>query len=446
MGKKQVLVFDEDNEDRFAIADVFTRLGHQVKPLQNREALLHAITQKSVDLTVIGATYPQTATTALLKSIKGCCPDHPVILAASGATPLDAVAAIKSGADDFIIKPVEAELAENLFRSTADRPDDIDRQMGADRFTIITDNSGMKYLLQAAKKVADSRASVLIQGESGTGKELIARFVHNNGRRRNKPFVAINCAALPDSLLESELFGHEKGTFTGAVTRKQGRFEQADGGTLLLDEISEMAYGLQAKLLRALQERTIDRIGGQAPVSIDVRILATTNCNLEERMRAGSFRADLYYRLNVIPLRLPPLRERMDDIPLLVAHFLKKFNQIDGKAVKALTSDALTVLMNRSWPGNVRELENVIERAVLMCEGHYISAEDFVTPGSHPRSGYRAGPAMPVASLKEVEKNVIFQALDHTNDNRTHAAKLLGISVRTLRNKLNEYKEIMANQ
>ncbi|MFH1077538.1 MAG: sigma-54 dependent transcriptional regulator, partial [Pseudomonadota bacterium] len=285
---------------------------------------------------------------------------------------------------------------------------------------------------------------IFIHGESGTGKELFARYIHQHSLRRKNNFVAINCAALPETLLESELFGYEKGAFTGAITRKKGKFELADQGTLLLDEISEMDYQLQSKLLRVLQEREIDRIGGMYPVPVDVRFIATTNRDIEEQIAQGKFREDLYYRLNVIPLHLPPLRDRLDDIPLLAGCFVEKYCKMDKRSVKGLTTEAMASLMQLPWKGNIRELENMIERAVLMCRGDLIDEKTlFAIGGNRPaeNSGY---PFLPALSLKEMEKNVIFRALDQTDGNRTHAAEMLGISVRTLRNKLNEYKQKMA--
>jgi two-component system response regulator FlrC len=334
-------------------------------------------------------------------------------------------------------------------------------------------------LLDLAKTVANSKASVLIQGESGTGKELFARFIHNQSSRRNKNFVAVNCAALPEGLLESELFGHEKGSFTGAVSRKLGKFELALGGSILLDEIGEMNSQLQAKLLRVLQESEIDRVGGQHPVPIDTRVISTTNQDIEAAIQAQQFRTDLYYRLNVVPIRLPPLRDRQDDISLLADYFIKKYNKIDGRNIKGLTKDAAQTLIRMHWPGNVRELENMIERAVLLCGGELID-KDALFVGEKPKAalrpparrgtglrlgegvghyppackpyGLEAGPearvpelsSIPTGSLKEMEKRMIFHTLDQTNGNRTHAADILGISVRTLRNKLNEYREKMS--
>jgi two-component system response regulator FlrC len=302
----------------------------------------------------------------------------------------------------------------------------------------------MLDLLDLAKTVANSKASVLIQGESGTGKELFARFLHNQSSRCNKNFVAVNCAALPEGLLESELFGHEKGSFTGAVSKKLGKFELALGGTILLDEISEMNSQLQAKLLRVLQESEIDRVGGQHPVPIDTRVISTTNEDIEAAIQAQKFRADLYYRLNVVPIRLPPLRDRKDDISLLADYFVKKYNKIDGRNVKGLTKDAAQALIRMHWHGNVRELENMIERAVLLCRGELIDKDALFAVEKPKAAGEAELSSIPAGSLKEMEKRMILHTLDQTNGNRTHAADILGISVRTLRNKLNEYREKMS--
>ena len=447
MFKKKIVVFETNHNDQNHILDVLEKLNHEVVLLDEQEVLFQQITEKNCDLVLIGADDRFESAMDLLKNIKKFHPQLCVIITASGVNARDAVTAMKLGANDFFIKPMDLEMIENLSWSTNASRESVDSPMNTDPFAIITRDAGMEHILRVAEKVADSRASVLIQGASGTGKELVAKYIHNCSLRRNKPFVGINCAALPESLLESELFGHEKGTFTGALARKKGKFEHAHGGTLLLDEIGEMDYSLQAKLLRVLQERVVDRIGGVAPVPVDVRILATTNADLEEMVRGGCFREDLYYRLNVIPLRLPPLEERREDIPLLADHFIKKYNKIDGKDVKGLTLASVDLLMNRSWPGNVRELENVIERALLMAEGTLLEQEDFSLAGLQRHTVYSSSPSfMPVVSLKEMEEKVIFQALDHTNDNRTHAAKILGISVRTLRNKLNEYKEKMEIQ
>ncbi len=445
MKEKQILVFETTPADKKDLVQVFDDLHHHVVTVADPAALVEKMDGQAWDLAVIGARPPVADALALLRRITGRHPFVPVIMAVAGADPETAVDAMKAGASDFFIKPIQANMVKNIAWPEAETKSEPDPQ-GADRFAIVTRDPEMKHLLTSVRKICDSRAPVLIHGESGTGKELVARYVHSCSHRRNQPFVAVNCAALPESLLESELFGHEKGTFTGAVAQKKGKFEQANGGSLLLDEISEMDFSLQAKLLRVLQEREVDRVGGTGPVPVDVKVLATTNRDLDAMIRAGEFREDLYYRLNVVPLRVPPLRDRREDIPLLSDFFIRKYNRIDNRNVKGLTPDSASLLMNRSWKGNVRELENAIQRAVLMCEGPTITCEDFTMPGSPPFVGSTAPMFTPGVSLKEMEKNIIYSTLDHTNDNRTHAAQILGISVRTLRNKLNDYKEKMATQ
>jgi two-component system response regulator FlrC len=301
----------------------------------------------------------------------------------------------------------------------------------------------MRRILDLAARIARTKSTVLIQGESGTGKEVIARYIHDSSDRSSGPFVGVNCAALPESLLESELFGHEKGAFTGAAARKKGKFELADGGTLLLDEISEAAISIQAKLLRVLQEREVDRVGGQGPVAVDVRVIATTNRDLQAEVRRGTFRQDLFYRLNVVPLILPPLRRRPDDIAPLAEHFLRETAHTNNLPLKTLSPRAIEMLRRMPWTGNVRELENIMERATLLLDSEEISPEDLalltdVGAENGPGAGAdAAGGPMP---LKEMERRMIYKALEENQGNRTRASKVLGISVRTLRNKLNEYE------
>jgi DNA-binding NtrC family response regulator len=307
-------------------------------------------------------------------------------------------------------------------------------------------------VVRLATQIAASDASVLITGESGTGKEVLARHVHARSNRAKKPFVCVNCAAIPENLLESELFGHEKGAFTGAVARRIGKFEEATGGTLLLDEISEMDVRLQAKLLRAIQERVIDRVGGTRPVPIDIRIIATSNRNLAEAAREGKFREDLLFRLNVVNLKLPPLRERPADVAELAQYFVKKYADANGVPVRPLSTEARKTLALHRWPGNVRELENTIHRAVLLASGPEIGVDGILTPDGARLDQARSSPAAQVAATAEqvtrtlvgrtvadVERDLILETLKHCLGNRTHAANILGISIRTLRNKLNEY-------
>lgn len=352
-----------------------------------------------------------------------------------------AVAAIQAGAREYIPLPPDPELIAAVLQAVSE-----------DGRAFVWRDASMEKVVKLAEQVARSEASVLITGESGTGKEVLARHLHGKSNRANRPFVSVNCAAIPEALLESELFGHEKGAFTGAVARRIGRFEEAHGGTLLLDEISEMDVRLQSKLLRALQERVIDRVGGTAPVKVDIRVLATSNRNLVEEVRKGTFREDLYYRLNVVHLRLPALRERPADILALAAHFAKKYAEVNGVPVRPLSVEAQGLVRANPWRGNVRELENTLHRAVLLASGPEIGPDAILTPEGDSIAPVSAGPAERAARVAEaatrglvgqtvaqVECDLILDTLDHCLGNRTHAAKILGISIRTLRNKLNEY-------
>ena len=358
-----------------------------------------------------------------------------------------AVDAIRAGAKEYIPLPPDPEIIAAVLEAVS-----------KDQGDLIHRDPAMNNVVQLANQIAPSDASVLITGESGTGKEVLARHLHQHSRRAAKPFVSVNCAAIPDNLLESELFGHEKGAFTGAVARRIGKFEEANGGTLLLDEISEMDIRLQAKLLRAIQERVIDRVGGTKPVPVDIRILATSNRNLADEVRAGTFREDLLFRLNVINLQIPPLRERPQDIDLLAAHFADKYAQANGLPQRKLSADCHRHLHANNWPGNVRELENTIHRAVLLATGVEIGAEALRMPdGSRMDDtiiGMASGPAAQAViaaegvtrtlvghTVAEVEQDLILDTLDHCLGNRTHAANILGISIRTLRNKLKQYSD-----
>ncbi len=326
---------------------------------------------------------------------------------------------------------------------------------GNGRTTIVTNDRQLGDIMNLARTVAQSKATVLIQGESGTGKELIANLIHSSSNRANKPFIAINCAAIPENLLESELFGYERGAFTGAVAAKAGKFELAHGGTILLDEISEMDIRLQAKLLRVIQESQVDRIGGRKPTSIDVRIVATTNRNLSDCVREGSFREDLFYRLNVVNLTLPSLRDRTGDVKVLAESFIRYYAEKNGKGLSGISQEALSVLDMHTWPGNVRELENVIERAVITAQGMLIQSKDIVIErrvrsetislSASLTNGSDKNPWSPGETLNDIERMVILQALGYHQGNRTHTAKALGISIRTLRNKLAEYRVLGIN-
>ena len=364
----------------------------------------------------------------------------PVVACGVATDAKAAVAAIQAGAKEYIPLPPDPELIAAVLQAVSE-----------DGRAFVWRDASMEKVVKLAEQVARSEASVLITGESGTGKEVLARHVHQKSNRGARPFVSVNCAAIPEALLESELFGHEKGAFTGAVARRIGRFEEANGGTLLLDEISEMDVRLQSKLLRALQERVIDRVGGSAPVKVDTRVLATSNRNLLEEVKKGTFREDLFYRLNVVHLRLPPLRERPADILELASHFAKKYAEVNGLPVRLLSREAQGLVRENPWRGNVRELENTLHRAVLLASGSEIGPEAILTPEGDSISA-AIGPVERAAQVAEaatrglvgrtvaqVECDLILDTLDHCLGNRTHAAKILGISIRTLRNKLNEY-------
>ena len=368
----------------------------------------------------------------------------PVVACGVDADAREAADAIRAGAKEFIPLPPEADLIAAVLSAVAD-----------DERPMISADPAMKSVIQLADQVARSEASILITGESGSGKEVMARYVHGKSRRAKAPFISVNCAAIPENLLESELFGHEKGAFTGAMARRIGKFEEADGGTLLLDEISEMDVRLQAKLLRAIQEREIDRVGGSKPVKVNIRILATSNRDLAQSVKDGVFREDLLYRLNVVNLRLPPLRERPGDVLSLCEFFVKKYSAANGMPEKPISAEAKRRLLAHRWPGNVRELENAMHRAVLLSTGPEI--EEFairlpdgqqLAPAPSPDAQVARGAQMAAdavsrtfvgSTVAEVEQKLIIDTLEHCLGNRTHAANILGISIRTLRNKLKEY-------
>jgi DNA-binding NtrC family response regulator len=444
MIRKKILLADNNITGRsHDMCKVFLESGYDVKTADNGRLAYEEIIKDHYDLVLADLNLAHITGISLLKRIKDFNAKLPVILMADEACVNEAVEAMKLGANDFLLKPLSSKMIHLLHSYIENGSNVKEKNNARRRFKIVTQNKNMENLLRLARDIADSKASVFIQGESGTGKELFARYIHRFSSRRDHPFVAVNCAALPENLLESELFGHEKGAFTGAISRKKGKFELANQGTLLLDEVSEMDYLLQSKLLRVLQEREIDRIGGTQPVPIDVRFLATTNRDIEKRIKDGKFREDLHYRLNVMPFHLPPLRERKDDIPMLAKHFVEKYCKLENRSVKGLTDEAMSSLMEMTWKGNVRELENVIERAVLMCKGDVLGKKDLFLPGKDRQPDISAPSTNPPVSLKEIEKSVILNTLDQTNGNRTHAAEILGISVRTLRNKMNEYRKKM---
>ena len=460
-----ILVVDDDENMRQALGEALGRAGHSVELAADAAAGMMKLETGEFRLVVTDIRMPKKSGLEFLDEIKALRPALPVVLITAYGTMETAVEAMRKGAADYLMKPFSADTLEKTVRRLLDGegtetvkapavPRPPARAARAKERPIVTKNKKMLEMLDMAARTAASRASVLIQGESGTGKELLARFIHEKSDRAQGPFVAINCAAIPETLLESELFGHEKGAFTGAMARKAGKFELADGGTILLDEISEMDFALQAKLLRVLQEREIDRVGGTAPVTVDVRVIATTNRRMEEFIRQGKFREDLYFRLNVIPLVIPPLRERQEDIQPLAEYFAAKFAAEAGKNMTGLTAEAMDILQKCRWRGNIRELENVMERAVLLARGDRVGPADlFMLPaGDEPTAAQPApdGPReMPKGAapyveagmtVEEMERRLIFGTMDKAGNNRTKAADMLGISIRTLRNKLNAYK------
>ncbi|MGE4518673.1 MAG: sigma 54-interacting transcriptional regulator [Desulfobacteraceae bacterium] len=452
----RVVVWTENNLLRDCASAFFTNSGIEAKPVLAKEEAFAFAGKKGGSLVVLGLKAGGNDLPGLVLELKSLDLNNRVVVFAKNAGVETAVRCIKNGADDFLIMPESKKDIEHVCSliikkeiiSSEKKEDNALSEDSDEGPEIIAADKRMRKVIELAEKIAPTKAPVLLAGESGTGKEVLARFIHRQSKRTG-PFIGVNCAALPETLLESSLFGHEKGAFTGAVSRKPGKFELADKGTLLLDEITEMPVYLQAKLLRVLQEDEIDRLGGTGAVKIDVRVIAATNRNPVESVKTGEFRNDLYHRINTIPLSIPPLRERPDDIKELCRYFIEKYNKIDGKNVKGLTEQAQKKLLGLFFHGNVRELENIIRRGMLICSGELIDAADIVTAEEFSENEVSSSKPEHVAEdfspkpLKEVEKEIIFRTLEETEGNRTHAAELLGISVRTLRNKLNSYRENM---
>ncbi len=390
---------------------------------------------------------PEMSGMQVLEQVKKISPHIPVIIMTAFGTINNAVEAMKEGASDYIIKPFSSEILDETVKKVFEKSNshkkekrqNFDCKEKAEAKEIITEDPNMLKILEIAKNVAATNSTVLILGESGTGKEMLAAYIHQKSGKSEPSYVALNCAALPENLAESELFGHEKGAFTGAANRKLGKLEMANQGTIVLDEISEMPLSLQAKLLRALQERKVDRIGGNRPVPFNGRIIAISNVDLKNAVKEKKFREDLFYRVNVIPFTIPPLRHRKSDIPLLADYFLKKYCSLNNRETMTITEESISLLKKYEWKGNIRELENVIERAVIMGGGKHLQPKHLFLEETIDSENndipFRAG-----TSVKEMEKSLIYRTLEEVNDNRTHAAKLLGISIRTLRNKLKEYE------
>ncbi len=434
----RVLVIGSLEAELGTAARIAAARGARIATAEGAAAGLARLRADGADLVLCDVQHDVGWLVAQLVAERIACP----VIACGWPNDADAaVRAIRAGAKDFLPLPPDADLIAAMLQACAGEPD-----------RPVVQDAGMAALLARAEQVARAEASVLLMGESGTGKEVLARHIHAASRRARGPFVALNCAALPEALLESELFGHEKGAFSGAVASRKGKFEQAEGGTLLLDEIGEMDPRLQAKILRAIQEREIDRLGGSAPVKVDVRILAATHRDLATEVARGRFREDLYFRLAVVRLRIPPLRERRGDILPLARHFAERYARANGLPERAVSPAAEALLLAHPWPGNVRELENTLHRAVLLAEGHAIGPEaiDLLEAAPTLHAEATAAPSIPSAvppvtalvgrRVEEVERDLILETLSHCLGNRTRAAEMLGISIRTLRNKLHEYR------
>ncbi len=442
----RILIVDDDPSMRTALMESVRRLGYEVQGAIDGADAVERVSDYKPWLVVTDLKMPRLGGLDLIKEIKRRSPNTLMVLMTAYGTVETAVEAMKYGASDYILKPFSSDLLDRVIANLKARGADASALSSAplDQRSILTQDPGMVRLLSTVEGVAASQATVLIHGESGTGKELLARFIHSRSPRAHRPFIAVNCAALPDGLLESELFGHERGAFTGAIMKKIGKFEMAHTGTLLLDEISEMNSGLQAKLLRVIQEREVDRVGGREPVSVNIRVIATTNRSLYREVEQGRFREDLYYRLNVFPITVPPLRDRPADIPLLVRHFAAVSAARNGVPQPTVSPEAYVALQDRRWKGNVRELENVMERAVLLAGNEPILPIHVLEDFNGQPVVCAPVPSVPLSSVNgslwEMERELIFQTLTRVKENRTHAAKELGISIRTLRNKLREYR------
>ncbi len=424
----RILIVDDDSQMREALTVAIHRYGYPVDAAKNANTALEMIREKDYSLIITDMKMPGMSGLEFIKSVRAHTLTVPILVITGFATVENAVECMKHGASDYLMKPFSFDTLEQAIRGLLNNDFSGDAE-------IITGDERMLQTLRMAKEVARTDTTVLITGESGTGKELVARYIHKNSNRSSRRMIAVNCAAIPDNLLESELFGHEKGAFTGAIERKIGKFELANKSTLLLDEIGEMPTSVQAKLLRVLQEKEIDRIGGRSPVAVDIRIIATTNRDLIQEIEKGNFREDLYYRLGVFPIELPPLRERPGDIVLLANHFLERYTKQYGKTINGFSPSAVDYMNSCPWRGNVRELQNAIQRAVLLCTSSLIEREHIIVNNNH-----RAEPQRSVMTLKEMEREMIIKTLKITGGNRTKAAEKLGITVRTLRNKLNEYQ------
>ncbi len=451
MAKKErqinVLVVDDEQVHRYMLCSMLKEWGWRCVEADDGQTAVAAVEKHTYDAVLMDVRMARMDGREAFTRIHAMQPALPVIIMTAFSSVDDAVEAIRHGAHDYLTKPLDFDRLRLALERAVDRHQVEEQQQGpAPAAPLITSIIGrsqpMIELLEMITFVAPTEATVLIAGESGTGKELVAEALHCNSLRRTGPFVKVNCAALAEGLLESELFGHEKGAFTGADRRREGKFVQADGGTLFLDEIGETTQAMQVKLLRVLQEQELQRVGGEETISVDVRIIAATNRNLEDEVRRGNFREDLYYRLNVVMLSVPPLRDRKGDIPLLVQHFTGIFAQKNRRRVESIAPECMDLLCRYHWPGNVRELENAIERGVILMRGEQLSEKSLPLTLQKLAQGHESTGGERPASLFEIEKETIFQTLDETKGNKSEAARRLGITRKTLHNKLHKYDEV----
>ena len=449
MQKLNILIVEDGRSQREMLRDFLISEGHRVMEAENGETAIKSVLNSPFDLILLDYKMPGMDGLEVLKEVKRINHEIDVVIITAYGTIETAVEAIKVGAIDYITKPIELDELLILVDRVAERRglirenELLKQELGKTGVTaekIIYKSAQMVELINMASRVSSSRASILIQGESGTGKELLARLIHQLSPRLHKPIVVVNCGALQENLLESELFGHEKGSYTGASSRRIGRFEEADGGTLFLDEIGELSPSIQVKLLRFLQEREISRLGSNINIAVDVRIISATNRDLETQVKEGSFREDLFYRLKVVAISLPPLRERKEDLPALLDHFMEKFARENGRNIQGMTAEARDLLLKYDYPGNVRELVNIMERAVVIARDNYITVSDlpFKSDSFTESSGKRLSGSLR-DSLEELEKHLISEALTKAADNQSKAAEILGMSERMLRYKLKKY-------
>ncbi len=443
--KYRVLIVEDDALVNELLTETCQRAGYEVTTTMSGEDGVARFQDNPADIVLTDLKMGEMDGITVLEQVRKTAPETIVVMMTAYGTVETAVKAIKKGAYDFLLKPVLPETVEHILGRIAEILDlrheneQLKRDLSARFQNMIGKSHIMREVFDLISSIADARSTIMLTGPSGTGKEMVARAIHMTSARRNGPFVKLNCAAIPETLVEAELFGYEKGAFTDAKKTNHGRFELADNGTLLLDEISEMPLNLQSKLLRVIQEREFERVGSSQTIKVDVRIIATSNRNLKEYISAGRFREDLFYRLNVIPIHLPSLAERSEDIPLLVDHFIEKYNRENHKQVKGVTPGTLRLFLKYPWPGNVRELENLIERAVVTSRADYLTEDDFpveLALGDIPGDGSLFKEPMTMAEAGRV---LILKALERAGGNKTRAAKELDITARTIRNKLAEY-------